>query len=133
MKTESVLLEPQYSFTMHLPVECVGRAMTDISEMGGSCNVEGEGVLTGSAAARCIADYQTKLTEYSSGEGTIELQFAGYTDMPEEAAQEFITAHGYDPESDRDNPSGSIFILRQTILKQKASPMMKGLGERRSL
>ena len=110
MKTESVLLEPQYSFTMHLPVECVGRAMTDISEMGGSCNVEGEGVLTGSAAARCIADYQTKLTEYSSGEGTIELQFAGYTDMPEEAAQEFITAHGYDPESDRDNPSGSIFI-----------------------
>lgn len=110
MKTESVLLEPQYSFTMHLPVECVGRAMTDISEMGGSCNVEGEGVLTGSAAARCIADYQTKLTEYSSGEGTIELQFAGYTDMLEEAAQEFITAHGYDPESDRDNPSGSVFI-----------------------
>ncbi|MBR1675500.1 MAG: TetM/TetW/TetO/TetS family tetracycline resistance ribosomal protection protein [Eubacterium sp.] len=110
MKTESVLLEPQYSFTMHLPVECVGRAMTDISEMGGSCNVAGEGVLTGSAAARCISDYQSKLTEYSSGEGTIELQFAGYLDVPAEEAERYIAEKGYDPETDRDNPSGSIFI-----------------------
>lgn len=110
MKTTSVLLEPQYSFIINLPAECVGRAMTEISDMGGTVNVEGEGVLTGNAPARCIADYQTRVTEYTSGQGTVELSFAGYSEVPEDIAEAYITDKGYDPDSDRDNPSGSVFI-----------------------
>ena len=110
MKTESVLLEPQYRFTIKLPTECVGRAMNDITEMGGSFTVSENGLLNGSAPARCIADYQTAITEYSRGEGTIELQFSGYNDVPENVAEQYISDKGYDPEADRDNPSGSIFI-----------------------
>ena len=109
MKTESVLLEPMYDFVISLPTECVGRAMTDISDMGGICVLDVDGTLKGSAPARCISDYQTKLTQYTSGQGTIELKFAGYTDMPEEVMAKIIEEKAYDPDSDKNNPSGSIF------------------------
>ncbi|MBR3042802.1 MAG: TetM/TetW/TetO/TetS family tetracycline resistance ribosomal protection protein [Eubacterium sp.] len=109
MKTESVLLEPMYDFVISLPTECVGRAMTDISDMDGICVLDVDGTLKGSAPARCISDYQTKLTQYTSGQGTIELKFAGYTDMPEEVMAKIIEEKAYDPDSDKNNPAGSIF------------------------
>ena len=110
MKTECLLLEPQYDFVITLPTEGVGRVMTEISDMGGKCNLNADGSLTGCAPARCIADYQTKLTEYTSGQGTIELKFAGYTDMPQDVSGEVIADKSYDPDTDKENPSGSIFI-----------------------
>lgn len=110
MKTDNLLLEPMYDFVITLPTESVGRVMTEISDMGGSVSLSADGTLVGNAPARCIADYQTKLTEYTSGEGSIELKFAGYTDMPESVSEDVITEKGYDPDSDKDNPSGSIFI-----------------------
>ena len=109
MKTESILLEPLYDFVISLPTECVGRAMTDISDMGGKCTLDADGTLKGSAPARCISDYQTKLTQYTSGQGTIELKFSGYSDMPEEIMTEIIEEKVYDPDSDKNNASGSIF------------------------
>ena len=110
MKTESLLLEPVYDFVVNLPDESVGRVMTDISDMGGSCTVSADGSLVGAAPARCISDYQSKLTQFTSGQGTIELKFSGYQDMPEQIMEESIEDKGYDPDSDKNNPSGSIFI-----------------------
>ena len=110
MKTESVLLEPLYDFVISLPTESVGRAMTDISDMGGKCTLDADGTLKGSAPARCISDYQTKLTQYTSGQGSIKLRFTGYCDMPEDVMEEVITEKGYNPDNDKENPSGSIFI-----------------------
>ncbi len=110
MKTESLLLEPVYDFVVNLPAESVGRVMTDISDMGGSCTVSADGSLVGTAPARCISDYQSKLTQFTSGQGTIELKFSGYQDMPEQIMEEIIEDKGYDPDSDKNNPSGSIFI-----------------------
>lgn len=110
MKTESLLLEPVYDFVVNLPAESVGRVMTDISDMGGSCTVSADGSLVGTAPARCISDYQSKLTQFTSGQGTIELKLSGYQDMPEQIMEEIIEDKGYDPDSDKNNPSGSIFI-----------------------
>ncbi len=110
MKTESLLLEPVYDFVVNLPAESVGRVMTDISDMGGSCTVSEDGSLEGTAPARCISDYQSKLTQFTSGQGSIELKFSGYQDMPEQIMEEIIEDKGYDPDSDKNNPSGSIFI-----------------------
>lgn len=110
MKTQSVLLEPMYDFIISLPTESVGRVMTEISDMGGTVTLGADGTMSGSAPARCIADYQTRLTEYTSGQGTIELKFAGYSDMPQDIAEQVIADKGYDPDTDKDNPSGSIFI-----------------------
>ena len=109
MKTENILLEPVYDFVVTLPTEMVGRVMTDISDMGGSCTLSADGTLTGNAPARCISDYQTKLTQFTSGRGSIELKFAGYQDMPADVMDEVIAEKAYDPDSDKDNPSGSIF------------------------
>ena len=110
MKTESALLEPVYDFVITLPADSVGRAMTDISDMGGKCNLDADGALRGSAPARCISDYQTKLTQYTSGRGVIELKFSGYTDMPEDIMEEALADKDYNPDNDKENPSGSIFI-----------------------
>ena len=110
MKAKNILLEPQYEFVITLPSECVGRAMTDITQMGGECILAEEGVLTGKAPARCVINYQTKLTEFSSGRGSMELKLTGYTDMPEDVAEEVLENSGYDPENDKDNLSGSVFI-----------------------
>ena len=110
MKTVNILLEPVFDFNISLPTESVGRVMTEISEMGGKCTMAADGTLTGNAPARCISDYQTKLTEYTSGRGTIELKFAGYMDAPDDISQEVLADKNYDPDNDRNNPSGSIFI-----------------------
>ena len=110
MKTENILLEPQYEFVINLPSECVGRAMTDITQMGGECVLAAEGVLTGNAPARCIINYQAKLTEFTSGRGSMELKLVGYMDMPEDVTEEVLQEKAYDPDNDKDNLSGSVFI-----------------------
>jgi predicted RNA-binding protein with PIN domain len=69
-----------------------------------------DGSLFGNAPATCIADFQTRLTEYTSGQGEIELKFSGYQDMRESIAEEVIEEKGYNPDNDKANPSGSIFI-----------------------
>lgn len=57
-KAESVLLEPYYNFTLKIPSENIGRAMTDIDQMSGNINqpeTEGEmSVITGFAPAATI-------------------------------------------------------------------------------
>ncbi len=110
MKTECALLEPVYDFVINTPADTVGRVMTDISEMGGRCNLASDGSLTGNAPARCISDYQTELTRFTSGRGTIELKFRGFEDMPETIMEEVLMEKAYDPDTDKENPSGSIFI-----------------------
>ncbi|MBO4863575.1 MAG: TetM/TetW/TetO/TetS family tetracycline resistance ribosomal protection protein [Eubacterium sp.] len=110
MKTENVLLEPEYDFVITVPTESVGRVMTDVSEMGGKCEISADGTLVGNAPARLISDYQTRLTQFTSGSGSIELKFAGYRDMPEDVMLSVIEEKGYAPDSDKNNPSGSIFI-----------------------
>ena len=107
MKVGCELLEPSFDFKITLPTESVGRVMTEISDMGGSCSMAADGSLFGNAPARCIADYQTRLTEYTSGQGEIELKFSGYQDMPESIAEEVIEEKGYIPDNDKDNPSGT--------------------------
>ena len=36
MQAESVLLEPWYDMHLEVPQDCVGRAMNDVQQMGGS-------------------------------------------------------------------------------------------------
>ena len=55
------MLEPYYNFTLKIPSENIGRAMTDIDQMSGNINqpeTEGEmSVITGFAPAATIGDY----------------------------------------------------------------------------
>ncbi len=61
MGAQSILLEPWYDFRLELPGECLGRAMTDIQQMGGRFDPPealGEtALLTGSAPVSGLGEY----------------------------------------------------------------------------
>ncbi|MDO4489692.1 MAG: TetM/TetW/TetO/TetS family tetracycline resistance ribosomal protection protein [Lachnospiraceae bacterium] len=111
MQAKSVLLEPVYDFRIELPQEYLGRALNDISVMGGRTEApDSDGskcVVTGSAPAALLANYQEELTSYSRGQGRIYCSLKGYE--PCHNTEEVLAARGYDPDLDVDNPSGSIF------------------------
>ena len=110
-KAESVLLEPYYNFTLKIPSENIGRAMTDIDQMSGNINQpETEGkmsVITGFAPAATIGDYINTVNEYTHGTGTLSLDYKGYG--PCHNSEEIIAEKAYDSEADIANPTGSVF------------------------
>ncbi|MCI8956980.1 MAG: GTP-binding protein [Eubacterium sp.] len=110
-KAESVLLEPYYDFTLTIPTDSVGRAMTDISQMEGTMNppetVHEKSVLTGYAPVSTMWNYINDVNEFSHGQGTLTLKFKGYA--PCHNAEEVIEKTGYDSEADLRNPTGSVF------------------------
>jgi ribosomal protection tetracycline resistance protein len=111
-KAESVLLEPYYNFTLKIPSENIGRAMTDIDQMSGNINQpESEGemsVITGFAPAATIGDYINTVNEYTHGTGTLSLDYKGYG--PCHNSEEIIAEKAYDSEADIANPTGSVLF-----------------------
>jgi ribosomal protection tetracycline resistance protein len=110
-EAQSVLLEPYYGFTLELPENLVGRAMTDIEKMCGTCEIthtDGEAaVLTGSAPVSTMRNYQKEVSAYSRGMGRLFCTLKGYE--PCHNPETVIIETGYDSESDPDNPAGSVF------------------------
>ena len=111
MCAESVLLEPQYSFKLTVPTEVIGRAISDIRQMGGAFSgpdTEGdESVLTGRVAVAAMQDYAQELAAYTRGRGRLTLTVDGYDVCRD--ADRVIAEIGYDPDRDTANPSGSVF------------------------
>lgn len=111
MMTESVLLEPFFSFRLEVPQESLGRALTDLQQMGANFSQpdleDGRSVITGSAPVSRIGNYAESLAAYTRGEGRITCTLKGYE--PCVNAEEVIAASGYDPELDLRNPTGSVF------------------------
>jgi len=111
MMTESVLLEPFYNFRLEIPQESLGRALTDLQQMGANFTQpdleDGRSIITGSAPVSKIANYAETLAAYTRGEGQITCTLKGYE--PCVNAEEIIAASGYDPELDLRNPTGSVF------------------------
>ncbi len=111
MQAQSVLLEPCYDFTLEIPVQMIGRAMTDLERMHGKITapeISGEtAILRGQAPAACLQDYQMEVTAYTKGQGHLYCTPGGYA--PCHNAEEVIERIGYDPEADVRNPSSSVF------------------------
>ena len=111
MRAQSVLLEPWYAFSLELPAEQIGRAISDIRAMGGvfdSPDGAGERLrLTGSAPVAAMSDYQVELAAYTRGKGRLSLRPDGY--RPCRNAQGVIEQIGYRAESDVDNTADSVF------------------------
>ncbi len=108
---QSVLLEPFYAFRLEVPLECVGRAISDIQKRNGSFEgpvmEQGRGVITGRAPVALLQDYQLEVVSYSKGLGLLSCSMCGYDLCHNE--EEIIRTIGYDSENDSDNPTGSIF------------------------
>ena len=111
MLAKSQLLEPWYAFRLEVPVENLGRAMTDIQRMEGSFDPPESGeeaaVLTGFAPVATMRSYPMEVVGYTRGRGHLTLTLDGY--RPCHNAVEIIEAVGYEPEHDLDNPADSVF------------------------
>ncbi len=108
---ESILLEPVYAFSLEVPSESLGRAMTDIQRMSGSFEPPEQNgercVLNGTAPVSEMQDYAAELLQYTHGLGRLFCTLKGYE--PCHNAAEVIAERNYNPDSDTLNPCDSVF------------------------
>lgn len=109
---KAVLLEPWCEYEIELPARSVGRALTDIRQMGGTQDAleqtEDTARIKGRVPASEIAGYQITLSGYTSGEGRLSCTACGYDDCHNAAS--VIEERGYDPERDVENTADSVFV-----------------------
>ena len=111
MQAKSVLLEPWYDFTLTMPTESIGRAITDIRAMGGEFEAPeasgSESTLKGIVPASELKDYADTVAAYTQGRGRLQLAIHGYEPCHN---QELVVAElAYDPEADLENTPDSVF------------------------
>ncbi len=110
-KSRSILLEPVFSFSLEVPTEMLGRAMSDIKRMHGDFEVpetkDNISILTGTAPVATMGDYQREVNAYTGGRGRFSCVVKGYE--PCHNAEEVIAERNYNPEADTANPTGSVF------------------------
>ena len=110
-QAKSVLLEPVYEFTLEVPHENVGRAMSDISRMYGSFespDTMGDFTrITGEAPVSTMRDYTKEVLQYTHGTGRLLCSLKGYE--PCHNAEEVIAAIGYHADADVENTADSVF------------------------
>lgn len=111
MQAESILLEPIYSFILEIPASNLGRAMTDIENMGGTFSppdTDGENAtLTGKAPVSKLRNYHKDVTVYTKGQGRLSCKLSGYA--PCKNQDEVVDFIGYDAEADISNTADSVF------------------------
>ena len=111
MQAESVLLEPWYDFVLSVPMQHIGRAITDIRAMSGEFDTpETEGsvsILKGILPAAELKDYTEVLAAYTQGQGQLQLALHGY--LPCHNADAVIAEASYNPEADLENTPDSVF------------------------
>ena len=102
------LLEPWYHFRLKVDRTQIGRAINDIQRMHGTLDEQQvEGILTGIAPVSEMYDYATNVRSYTHGNGTLELEIAGY--YPCHNPIDVISQQNYDPVSDLENTPQSVF------------------------
>lgn len=110
-KAENVLLEPYYSFNLRVPIDCFGRAISDIQRLHGEFMppemTETEVIIKGEGPVSEFMNYPEELVSYTSGKGVISMREKGYRTCHN--AEEVITSIGYDKERDMENTSSSVF------------------------
>ncbi|MCH5324434.1 MAG: TetM/TetW/TetO/TetS family tetracycline resistance ribosomal protection protein [Eubacterium sp.] len=108
---KSVLLEPYYNFTLILPSEYSGRAMTDIQQMNGEFGTpqtDGDNtVIKGTCPAAKMSGYQREVSGYTKGRGRLFCSFGGYTECAD--ADAVIEKIGYNCDADIENSADSVF------------------------
>ena len=111
MQAKPVLLEPYCRFSLEVPPEQIGRAISDIRAMNGSFDSpEDAGGLTrleGSAPAAKLSEYSREVVAYTHGRGRFSFRQEGYKPCHEQ--ETVVRESGYEPEHDLDNPADSVF------------------------
>ncbi len=126
MSAQSVLLEPWYDLRLELPQDCVGRAMNDIQQMGGSFappeTLSDCVLLLGTAPVAAARHYAREVTAYTRGRGRLTCTLRGYAPCKDQEA--VIAQIGYDPQRDLSNTADSIFCAHGAGFTVKWSDVM---------
>lgn len=111
MYAKSILLEPFYTYEAAIPENCVGRFMSDLDKMHGTCSLdeslEGISILHGRVPVATMKNYSTELRAYTKGQGSLVFTMDGYDLCHNE--KEVIEERKYNPDADLENPSSSVF------------------------
>lgn len=111
MQATSVLLEPWYDFTLTVPMQHIGRAITDIRAMSGQFSTPEtlgtDSTLTGIVPAAELKDYAEQVAAYTQGQGQLQLALHGY--KPCHNQETVVESAAYDPEADLENTPDSVF------------------------
>ncbi len=111
MKAKSILLEPLYRFTIEVPNERVGRALADLTRLGGTYDeptTQGEmTIIQGTGPVATLKDYPQEVISYTKGLGRVSFQLEGYAPCHDQ--DKIMAQSGYDPLADTENPCGSVF------------------------
>ena len=111
MQADNVLLEPWYDIRLELPQSAVGRAVTDLGQMGADTaqpETDGEtAVITGRVPVASLGDYHREFTAYTHGEGRLFCSPGGYAPCRDQ--EKVVASICYDPEADVENPPDSVF------------------------
>ena len=111
MKAESIILEPTFNFHIEVPVENLGRVMTDLTNMHGKAEAPeflGDvAVIEGVCPVATMRSYSSELRAFTHGAGRITMSVGEY--VPAHNQDEIVDSVGYDATLDERNPSSSIF------------------------
>ncbi len=127
MQAKSVLLEPWYGFRLEVPQSNVGRAMTDLEQMGAEFDppeISGDfAVLTGSGPVSAMQEYPQTVTAYTRGLGRFSCTLQGYA--PCKNQDKLVAAMAYDPEADLEHTPDSVFCAHGAGFNVKWSDVPK--------
>ena len=110
-QAKSRLLEPMYQFRMEVPMEQIGRVMSDVGKMHGTFRQQpddGEmSAIEGLCPVASMAGYGTEFAAFTKGRGRMTLSFCGYEPCHNES--EVVKNCKYDPDADVENTADSVF------------------------
>ena len=108
---QCTLLEPYFSFTLEVPQEFLGRAMSELvaayAKFRNDGNYEEYTIIKGIIPVSSVNNFTEQLSEFSSGRSRFSCRYEGY--FPCHDAETIISEIAYDPESDLSNPPHSVF------------------------
>lgn len=110
MKAENILLEPFYTFTLHVPSTSLSKALYDLEMRNCSVEVQegnDEMIISGKGPVRTMINYQNEVIAYTKGKGRFIASLSDYE--PSSVQDTLVKEIEYDPLNDMRNPCDSVF------------------------
>ncbi|MBO0573709.1 TetM/TetW/TetO/TetS family tetracycline resistance ribosomal protection protein [Clostridium botulinum] len=113
-KAKNVLLEPYYSFKMEVPLDFMGRVLSDIQKLKGDFNppetIHNKAIIKGRGPVATFMNYSVDFISFTKGKGKFNFVFDGYDICHNE--KEVIEKIAYDKNADIEYTSTSIFCSK---------------------
>lgn len=109
-KAKCQLLEPYYDFEIKISNHLLSQVIYDLDRFHSVYQIQAqddETIITGNAPVRYMLNYHIQFMSMTKGEGKLFYSLKGYQECLD--SQKIIDEIGYDSETDRLHPTGSVF------------------------